>query len=154
MAYVKSIGLNAGESIEKGIDTYLKYLDVGITKIDTVINFNGRNYPIGYFDKNNIDLFKLGLTTISNDFELLARNIKPESEEFKAQGRYFADKCFSSFCFRKGLDHQFNTLSQADPESSHSIVGNRQLPTAFINNILEERNYTPSASGNVTISYY
>ena len=97
MAYVKSIGLNAGESIEKGIDTYLKYLDVGITKIDTVINFNGRDYPIGYFDKNNIDLFKLGLTTISNDFELLARNIKPESEEFKAQGRYFADKIIENF---------------------------------------------------------
>ena len=97
MAYVKSIGLNAGESIEKGIDTYLKYLDVGITNIDTVINFNGRNYPIGYFDKNNIDLFKLGLTTISNDFELLARNIKPESEEFKAQGRYFADKIIENF---------------------------------------------------------
>ena len=97
MAYVKSIGLNAGESIEKGIDTYLKYLDVGITKIDTVINFNGRNYPIGYFDKNNIDLFKLGLTTISNDFELLARNIKPESEEYKAQGRYFADKIIENF---------------------------------------------------------
>ena len=97
MAYVKSIGLNAGESIEKGIDTYLKYLDVGITNIDTVINFNGRNYPIGYFDKNNIDLFKLGLTTISNDFELLARNIKPESEEYKAQGRYFADKIIENF---------------------------------------------------------
>ena len=97
MAYVKSIGLNAGESIENGIDTYLKYLDVGITKIDTVINFNGRNYPIGYFDKNNIDLFKLGLTTISNDFELLARNIKPESEEYKAQGRYFADKIIENF---------------------------------------------------------
>ena len=97
MAYVKSIGLNAGESIEKGIDTYLKYLDVGITKIDTVINFNGRDYPIGYFDKNNIDLFKLGLTTISNDFELLARNIKPESEEYKAQGRYFADKIIENF---------------------------------------------------------
>ena len=97
MAYVKSIGLNAGESIEKGIDTYLEYLDVGITNIDTVINFNGRNYPIGYFDKNNIDLFKLGLTTISNDFELLARNIKPESEEFKAQGRYFADKIIENF---------------------------------------------------------
>ena len=97
MAYVKSIGLNAGESIENGIDTYLKYLDVGITKIDTVINFNGRDYPIGYFDKNNIDLFKLGLTTISNDFELLARNIKPESEEFKAQGRYFADKIIENF---------------------------------------------------------
>lgn len=72
MAYTKTIALDAGEDlIKSGVKYYLTLLAQGkngghhLVDKDTTISKNDVEYPIGYFDETNIDLFIEGFHTIS-----------------------------------------------------------------------------------------
>lgn len=72
MAYIKTIALDAGEDlIKSGVKYYLTLLAQGkngdhhLVDKDTTISKNDVEYPIGYFDETNIDLFIEGFHTIS-----------------------------------------------------------------------------------------
>lgn len=72
MAYTKTIALDAGEDLIKSrVKYYLTLLAQGINgghhlvDKDTTISKNDVEYPIGYFDETNIDLFIEGFHTIS-----------------------------------------------------------------------------------------
>ena len=94
MAFVGSINLNGGETFSDGIDTYLQMRSEGLTSKTTVLNLNDIEYPIGYFNRDNIDLFRLGMTTLQNLSHVLDKGGDSKSDSYKAHSDYFIDETF------------------------------------------------------------
>lgn len=94
MAYVGSICLNGGETIDDAINEYFNLKTEGLTQSDTSIKINNVDYPIGYFDKDNIDVFKLGITTIKNIGFVVDKGGEVFGDEYKQHSDYFIDKAF------------------------------------------------------------
>ena len=67
MAYFKTIANEIG-SIDNGINLYLETLKTNPKLVgeNTTLLFNGHEYPIGAFKDDTIDLFKEGMSTISD----------------------------------------------------------------------------------------
>ncbi len=73
MAYIKTIALSSGDDlIVDGIKYYLDLLNQGknggkhLVWDDTTIILNDVEFPIGYFDETNIELFIDGFITVSS----------------------------------------------------------------------------------------
>ena len=63
---VKVITGVVGDKATSVVDTYLYLNAQDLTDDSTTIDINGHMYPVGYFDESNIELFKLGVTTLDN----------------------------------------------------------------------------------------
>ena len=68
------------------------------------------------------------------------------------KGRNLGNKGFAALCFLQCLDNQFHTLMQADPETGHAVIGNRQLRAAVFQDTVKERNDGASAACHVAVT--
>lgn len=96
MAFVGSINLDGGETFNDGIEYYLQIQSEDLTRKQTVLNLNDIEYPIGYFNKDNIELFKLGMLTIKNMGYLIDRGLDIDSDQYKKHADYFIEEAFKA----------------------------------------------------------
>lgn len=96
MAYVGSIKLDGGETFSDGIEYYLQMKSEELTRKETVLNLNDIEYPIGYFNEDNMDLFKLGMLTIKNMGYIIDRDLGIDSDQYKAHADYFIEETFKT----------------------------------------------------------
>lgn len=88
---VKSITGFAGDGVMDIVDTYLALQEQGYTADYTVIDINGNMYPVGYFDRTNIDLFKLGVITTQN-IRYLYNDLKyTQMDKYEEQRKLHSD---------------------------------------------------------------
>lgn len=92
IVYVGSLRVGPGDTTQDAIDTYLDLRLKGLTNSDTTIDVNDASYPVGLFNEDTIDLFKLGLVTVSNLHTLLGHGVKAGSEEYKRHANFFVEK--------------------------------------------------------------
>ncbi len=97
MPFIKTIGLMPGETVTGAIDTYLNYKMQGLTTNDTAIEANDHQYPVGYFSDENIDVFKLGITTMINLGYVLDKGGNADSDDYKKHSDYFINEAFEKF---------------------------------------------------------
>ena len=97
MPFIKTIGLMPGETVTGAIDTYLNYKMQGLTTNDTTIEANDHQYPVGYFSDENIDVFKLGITTLINLGYVLDKGGSVDSDDYKKHSDYFINEAFEKF---------------------------------------------------------
>ncbi len=146
MSYVKTIKLEPGEFLSNSIDTFLKLSEAGMTRRDTCIDLNGVEYPIGLFGKDNIDLFKLGLTTMQNMQVILGQGASQERDVFKEQARTFADKIIEGFAddpytaeaVLEKFDTIMSTITREDPNKPGIPMFNQEEKDR-IKTILDEK---------------
>ena len=142
MPTIKSIGANPGDSLNDCIETYLTLQPTHVTSETTVINFNDIDYPVGYFDKDNIELFKLGFTTISNLHSLISHGYSVDSKEYKGQSSYFANEIINGFQDKPiAAEHILGAFDSAMIVSSRPAPNKPGVPmfSEFDKKILEER---------------
>ena len=97
MPFIKTIGLMPGETVTEATDTYLNYKMQGLTTNDTTIEANDHQYPVGYFSDENIDVFKLGITTLINLGYVLDKGGSVDSDDYKKHSDYFINEAFEKF---------------------------------------------------------
>ena len=97
MPFIKTIGLMPGETVTEATDTYLNYKMQGLTGTDTTIEANDHQYPVGYFSDENIDIFKLGITTLINLGYVLDKGGSVDSDDYKKHSDYFINEAFEKF---------------------------------------------------------
>ncbi len=117
MAYVESIGVLPGQSVEDAIDLYLDLNKQGLTTTWTVVKGNTSDFPIGYFDEDTIDLFKLGITTVNNIIFLVNRGHEPLDSECQVHTNYFIEQLLEKY---KDLDDIPSILRSFEEISKNS----------------------------------
>ena len=120
-AFVEEIGLNVGCKVEDVIETYLNLNMQDLTQPFTVVNMNGIKYPIGYFNEENIELFKLGVITVNNISTLINRDgHKALDDECQRHTNYFIDQLFEKYdnpYYIESILRGFSKISEARGES-------------------------------------
>ena len=87
-----------------------------------------------------------------SDFRHLTSRQHCLSQICDLERRNLGDESLTTLGLFQSLDHQFHTLLQTDPETGHAIVGDGELGTAVLDNVVEERNNRSTASGHITVT--
>lgn len=125
-AYVEVIGLLPGDTVTDAIDTYLDLKLKGLTADYTVVDVNGQGYPIGYFDEDNIELFKLGVTTLNNISFLVDKGSDELGEEYKTHTNYFIDQLFEKYEKTYKIESILREFSEIAATSKHTLLDEEQ----------------------------
>ncbi|MBQ6497300.1 MAG: hypothetical protein IJI58_01130 [Bacilli bacterium] len=126
MAYVEVLGLNAGQRVTDAIDDYLNLHMQGLTWTYTTVDANGRAYPIGYFDDKNIELFRLGVTTVDNISFLVNRGFEELGDEIKIHTNHFIDQLFENYDEKERIPSILKAFSKIVEAGGHKFLDQEQ----------------------------
>ena len=126
MAYVEVLGLNAGQRVTDAIDDYLNLHMQGLTWTYTTVDANGRAYPIGYFDDKNIELFRLGVTTVDNISFLVNRGFEELGDEIKIHTNHFIDQLFENYDEKERIPSILKAFSKIVEDGGHKFLDQEQ----------------------------
>lgn len=123
MPYINVVKVEPGDTMDRCVDKYLILQEGGLTDEFTVIELNGNQYPVGYFNRDNIDMFNLGRVTLSNLHALLGHGATPNNEQYKQHGLYFAEQIIERFqddpgkaeAILKAFDELFAATTRPEP---------------------------------------
>ena len=129
MAYVEVLRLNPGQTVNDAIETYLNLQLQGLTNDYTVVDVNGREYPIGFFDDNTIDLFKLGVTTIDNISFLIGKGHEEFDEAYKQQTDYFVEQLLEKYDKSEKIELIIDSFSRIAEANGQTLLDQDQKRT-------------------------
>ena len=125
-AYVEVLGLNAGQSVSDAIDTYLYLHSQGLTVGWTSVDVNGQQYPIGYFDEETIELFKLAVITLNNISYLVDRGYEELGDEVKTHTNYFVDQLFEKYTYPREIPSILRDFDEIIKSNGHKFLDAEQ----------------------------
>ena len=104
MTYVDSIHMDGIQELDTGINTYLQLKAEGLTNKNTVLVSNVVRYPIGYFNKENMELFKYGIDNLQR-LAMLADKEELLSPKYKECSDMFIEETYK-YSFEDPYDYE------------------------------------------------